>query len=422
MFFVDVNEFYNENDKLNVEKLRISIKKINPSLILISICFSVTLDIRFALEILGIFPELRLERDLQLATKGKEIKLDPTQVKLLKTLSDPCNIEKTTVLHGPEGSGKTLLAMEVLKMKLIHHIKKFELQPSEAKEKIRVIICGSYTREDRVPLLLKQLKDETIDIEDFCSVELKPVHDLQMTSPTLLEGELKAILDLDNKNFVQSIVMIDEMYPGFATKRWVEFNSNANTDYVFALRHAFNDGICLTLWQTWWQKAKDFQDIMEEEGVEVFENTIFCHMRKSYRCTQELLSLTYYLLMHSPPEEELYKQKSFIHLPKSHSGGGQTPLWLQVPSLEAFIHYSDNNERLKLETNVLIIYDQTFDSQIIYTLRGYASKRNWRVCSNTSVMGSEASTVIIFNMKTIHFEALSRALLQLIFVTTNNEK
>ena len=128
--------------------------------------------------------------------------------------------------------------------------------------------------------------------------------------------------------------------------------------------------------------------------------------------------------MHSPHEEALYKQKSFVHLPQSFSGGGEKPLWLEVPSMEAFIHYSDNNDRLKSETNVLIIFDHdhSFDGQAIYALRGYAAKRNWRVCSSTSIMGSEASTVIIFNMKTIHFEALSRAVLQLIIVSTNKEE
>ena len=76
MVFVDVNEFYNEKDELNTEKLKIRVKRINPSLVLISICFSETLDLRFALELDGIFPELRLKRDLQLVTKGKQIKLD----------------------------------------------------------------------------------------------------------------------------------------------------------------------------------------------------------------------------------------------------------------------------------------------------------------------------------------------------------
>ena len=423
MVFVDVNEFYDEKDELNTEKLKIRVKIINPSLVLISICFSETLDLRFALELDGIFPEMRLKRDLQLVTKGKQIMLDPTQIDLLYTMADPCNIEKTTILHGPEGSGKTLLAVEVLKMKLIHYMKKTKLPSNEAKKKIRVIVCGSYTGEDRVPLLLKQLIEETKDIEDFCTIEFKPLAELKMKNPDSFQKRLNQVLGLENKQFVQSLVMMDELYPGFATERWKEFKGLPNTDFVFALRHAFNDGVCLTWMQSLFQKEKDFQDIMEQQGVDVRENTVFCHLRKSFRCTQELLSLTYYMLMHSPHEEELYKQKSFVHLPQSLSGDGLKPLWLEVPSLDAFIHYSDNNDRLKLETNVLIIYDQAFiDGELIYTLRGYAAKRNWRVCSSTSVMGSEASTVIIFNMKTIHFEAISRAVLQLIFVTTNEEE
>ena len=423
---INVDDFY-DKDELDNKGLQEKIEVLSPSIVLISICYSQKLELRFVLEMKGIFPKLRLQGDLRKVTNGKEIALDPVQELLLYTMADEENIEKTTVLHGPEGSGKTLLALEIAKMKLIHYMKKLNLQASEAKKKIRLIVCGFYTGEDRVPLLLKQLKDEANDIEDFCKVELKPVqlHDLQMVSPALLEEELKVILDLDNKKFVQSIVMMDELYPAFATERWMEFKGLANTDYVLALRHAFNDGVysCLTWWNWAFQKEKDIQDIMEEQGVKVRETTVFCHLRKSYRCTQEILSLTYYMMMHAPPEEELYKQKSFFHLPQSHSGSeGQKPLWLQVPSIEALIHYSDNNDRLKLETNVMIISDQTFDSQIIYTLRGYAKKRNWRVCSSTSVMGSEASTVIIFNMKTIHFEALSRAVLQLILVTTNKEE
>ena len=417
---IDINAFYEEGDNCNIDKLKEKIDEIKPSFALISICFSETLDLRFALEMAGIFPKLRLEGSLRMATQGKQIELDPKQSEFLYTMAE--EIEKTAILHGPEGSGKTILAMEVVKMKLSHYMKKHNLHASEAKKKIRVIVCGSYTGEDRVPLLLKQLIEENRDIEDFCTIEPKPVADLKMKNPDSFRRKLNKVIDLDNQQFVQSIVMMDELYPGFATERWIEFKGIANIDFVFALRHAFNDGVCLTKLQSLLKRKKDYQDIMEQQGVEVCENTVFCHLRKSYRCTQELLSLTYYILMHSPFEEKLYKQKSFNHLPQSFSGGGQKPLWLQAPSLEAFIHYSDNNERLKLETNVLIIYDQTFDSQIIYTLRGYASKRNWRVCSNTSVMGSEASTVIIFNMKTIHFEALSRALLQLIFVTTNNEK
>ena len=420
LVFVDVNEFYDEKDELNTELLKIRVKIINPSLVLISICFSETLDLGFALELNGIFPELRLKRDLQLVTKGKQIMLDPTQINLLYTMADPCNIEKTTILHGPEGSGKTLLAVEVLKMKLIHYMKKTKLPTNESKKKIRVIVCGSYTGEDRVPLLLKQLIEETKDIEDFCTIEFKPLAELKMKNPDSFQKRLNQVLGLENKQFVHSLVMMDELYPGFATERWKEFKGLPNTDFVFALRHAFNDGVCFGWFQRLTIKERDYQDIMEQQGVDVFENTVFCHLRKSFRCTQELLSLTYYMLMHSPPEEQLYKQKSFVHLPESISG--KKPLWLEASSLEAFLKYTDTNEDLKDATDVMVIYEPDNIKDVIQKLRAHCLRRKWKVCPSTSVMGSEASIVIIFDMKSVHFEAISRAVLQLIFVTTQTSK
>ena len=168
-------------------------KEINPSLVLISICFSETLDIRFALEILGIFPELRLKRGLQLATKGKQIKLDPTQVELLETMASPCNITKTIVLHGPEGSGKSLLAMEVLKMKLIHYMKKLAIGTGTEKQ-VRVWICGAYNGEDRVPYLLRQFISETADIKDHCVLKIQPIKDLKISSPKAFQKSMKTIV------------------------------------------------------------------------------------------------------------------------------------------------------------------------------------------------------------------------------------
>ena len=161
---IDINAFYEEGDNCNIDKLKEKIDEIKPSFALISICFSETLDLRFALEMAGIFPELRLKGSLRMATQGKQIKLDPTQSDLLCTMAKEQNIQKTTILHGPEGSGKTILAMEVVKMKLSHYMKKLNLQARETMKKIRVVVCGSYTGEDRVPLLLKQLIEENKDI------------------------------------------------------------------------------------------------------------------------------------------------------------------------------------------------------------------------------------------------------------------
>ena len=54
----------------------------------------------------GVLSKEKLERDLQLATKGKCISLDETQKELLRTVAEERNINKVIIVHGPEGSGK----------------------------------------------------------------------------------------------------------------------------------------------------------------------------------------------------------------------------------------------------------------------------------------------------------------------------
>ena len=126
------------------------------------------------------------------------------------------------------------------------------------------------------------------------------------------------------------------------------------------------------------------------------------------------------MLIHAPPEEVMYKSKSFFHFPLAISGN--IPLWLEVESLNAFIEFAKADTELKVAKNVMVIYDTENVKDVIDTLRQYCSERKWRQCLSTSVTGSEASTVIVYDMKSIHFESISRAVLQLIFVTTKSSK
>ena len=217
---LDVDKYYDDKNKLNITALSIKILEISPSIVLISICFSESLDLRFALEREGIFPHLRLKGDLRLTTNGKKIQLEEVQVKLLDTMADEKNIEKTTVLHGPEGSGKTLLALEIAKMKLSHYLKKEKLKGADGKNSLQLIICGSYVGEDRVPFLLKQLKEEIKDMQDFCSIEFKPVANLPMSTPKKFSKSIEKLLDLGNQKVHHTIVLMDELFPGFETSQW----------------------------------------------------------------------------------------------------------------------------------------------------------------------------------------------------------
>ena len=141
--FLGIHEYYKDETTkdINEENLVDDIKKINPSMVVMVICYSQILHLRFLLEGAGIFSEVRLNRDLCLQSKGQILTLSETQKKFLQTLSQPENIEKKLVrIEGQVGSGKTLIGIEALKMKIAHYIQKYKWNATESKDKLRVLV------------------------------------------------------------------------------------------------------------------------------------------------------------------------------------------------------------------------------------------------------------------------------------------
>ena len=128
----------------------------------------------------------------------------------------------------------------------------------------------------------------------------------------------------------------------------------------------------------------------------------------------------YHWLIHSPKESSLFEEKSFIHSPGVFNG--PKPLWLEVPIVEVFIQHVKDNDLLKNAHNVLVMYDSDYDILSIHTLGKHCKTKNWNFCPVNEIMGSEAQIVIIYDVKEVHFEALSRAVYQLIIVTTPKTK
>ena len=418
---LDIFEYLKEKEGLEIDEPKFVAKviEVKPGIIVICVCHSHLSKIHLILTEAGILSIQKLERDLQLATRGRSIALDETQRKLLFTVAKPENICKTTIIHGTEGSGKTILALEVLKMKLAHYMRKSNLYGIKTKNQklIKVIVCGSYSGNDRVPALLKQLYEETDDIREFCDFELKPINDLEMTTPVKFQKKIKQTLDLGEK---QTIVMMDELFPGFTTAEWKDFEGLEKTDFVLALRHAFNDGVCYGAIQKLFKRQSEYQSVMEQQGVIERNEIIFCHLQESYRCSQQLLDLAYYMLIHSPIEDNLFQKKSFIHLPSKVQG--QTPMWLDVPSIKSFMEYSNNDPELQKSKDVLVIFDPDYNGHAIQTLRLHCIGRGWKARPSSEVMGSEASIVIIFDLPKVHFESISRAVNHLVFVTITENK
>ena len=425
---VNVDRFYDSNDTLDIGKLGTEVRRIKPLIILITICYAEKLDLRFAMEFGGIFPEVRLTHDLRMISRGKQVKLDEIQSELLCKMALPENIEKVAVIHGPEGSGKTILALEIAKMKVFHYLKKERSNSCHEKVqtmgKVRVLFCGIYSGEDRVPLLMRQILDETKCLKELCHVEFKPLGDINLSSPYYLQDAIQNLLQNDSEEYFQTVIMMDELFPQFTTDLWTSFVGMPKVDFVFALRHAFNDGLCLWKYQRLFRKRNSYQEYMNERRVEVENTIVYCYLRISYRCTKEAIEFVYHALIHSPSEQKLYKKKSFVHTPESLSGA--KPLWAEVPSIDVFLQFATKNDIFKDCLNVMIIYDSGYqDKRTISKLRRHCSTQadgKWKLCQANTVMGSEASMVVIYDMEKLDFEAVSRAQHQLIFVTTPSNK
>ena len=316
--------------------------------------------------------------------------------------------------------GKTLLAMEVTKMKLYHYLRKLNMRTFQAKEKVQVFVCGSYAGEARVAVLLKQLYQDTRDISDLCTLRFKPLADLQMNSPKEFKTKVQEILQGSSESIEHSIFFFDELFPNFAIDKLKNLAGMEGVDFVLSIRHAFNDNVWKGFFSKVFKQTSDTQTIMSSEGVKESSHFIFCRLTMSFRCTHELITFMYHWLIHSPKEGGLFEEKSFIHSPGAFNG--PKPLWLEVPIVEVFIQHVEDDDQLNSAKDVLVLYDLDYDLLSIHPLGKLCKDKDWKFCPVNEVMGSEAQIVIIYDVKEVHFEALSRAVNQLIIVTTPKTK
>ena len=474
-----MTEFYDEENQLNIASLSYQVKIINPSLVLISICYSEKLDLRVALEVEGIFSHIRLQRDLSLNTNGKQITLDPTQKELLKQLAKDENNPKTVVISGHEGSGKSLLAVEATKMKICSFVKQ---HPGENRKKIRVVLCAAYQGENRVPVLFQFLKEELKYFQRFCYLETKPLADVSFNSVEDLQSRIQKELainppvytrkddisftrllprekeektmseaptvqnqqasnlnqaqkmasnskikktedtSLSQQNIDQNIqvnkdseaetevqedknhtiVLLDEVLPKFDLHQWKHLKSDSNVEYVVAIRHTFSQS--------------SFPKVQRLKEVSILDdsNTLVCVLDKRLRCSNEITALVFYLMIHLKDNSTL---KSFEHSLDSFNGG--VPIWLDVENVEDFVHFANTNP--VISKSVMVIYDPKDDDFSLQRVVKLCSEKKWDCHPCTSIVGSEAKTVFLYNLKDFHFESFTRVTTDLIIITINGK-
>ena len=115
-----------------IDRLIEDLNRLSPTVLGIAWCFSVNDDLAMALRARGYFSKMLANHDLRMLTGNPRAKLTDEQAKLLKDAVD--DETKHFMLTGPKGSGKTVLAAEIAKIKFARLVQ----CGKEAKFKVRL--------------------------------------------------------------------------------------------------------------------------------------------------------------------------------------------------------------------------------------------------------------------------------------------
>ena len=99
---IDMKEFIDDSSTFNELEFLNNFKNFHPHLTILSICFSQVSKVKNILERSGLFPELKLERNLVVATKGRVIELDENHTHNTANMNSCCNTNRKCDKHpGP---------------------------------------------------------------------------------------------------------------------------------------------------------------------------------------------------------------------------------------------------------------------------------------------------------------------------------
>ena len=226
----------------------------------------------------------------------------------------------------------------------------------------------------------------------------------QVSNPNVHKTETEV-----KREEVHTIVLLDEVLPDFDLNQWRHLQSDSNVEYVVAIRHTFSQSV--------------FPNVQPLENVKRLENsnTLICVLDKRLRCSNEIIALVFYLMIHSKNSSSL---KSFEH--SLDSFNGDVPVWLDLEDVEDFINfakntYHDGSNPVTAES-VMVIYDPNDNQFSLQPLVKYCLDKEWPCHPCTSIVGSEALTVILYNLKEFHFESFTRATTNLISITIKGQE
>ena len=429
---VDRKSLKNENGFLE------EIANFKPHIFSFVSCYSYVSMLKTCLEKTGIFSKLRLERNLITATKGRVISLDEQQKDILMKIAEPGNIQtKSLVIQGPEGSGKTLLGLEAAKMMINHHFNEMGLLAKKDKDKIRVIFSACFKRKEEVGLLMQQFKEELSDHwKQLCDIFYEPIEAQEVQNPKDFYKAGKQIQEIlksleakkkTTKQYKKNIIVIDELNPEFEVTDWSVYMPQRSFQVIFCLKYAFDDQKIKNKRKTdvasGSASAGSYATAPFSEGITLFQHVIVGKLQKGHRCSNQIRRLVYYLLIHSPDYERRYLLKDFNQGFHYDSFDAKyCPFWIEMKNVHVFIAHAKAENLHGADSDVMLIFDPDVNPEDLPKLKSFCQSMGWKCKAESDIVGAEASTVIIYDLQELHFEAFTRAINSLIIITTSSTK
>ncbi len=310
------------------EELAQAIVKHQPTMLLLAFCYTSQSILNDTLRSQGLYSLLIMQKERETITRSRCIFLDQKQKDALLEIAK--KQPKLVMIQGNFGTGKTILLMEALRIKLSQY--------KESKQKVKVIVTSDTKQKALIEYLKNNYMFESFDIEYYdCLKDVKVNDDLgivgQINSIADMNACVRRIKNSVNKNHQPKtkdnnkrltvkagkvILVIDEFFIK-VKQDWNKFETHPTVDVLIAFHP---------------RKDKSFQFVPPKTEK---SNVFCCSLDTMYRNSYEVLRFCSFLSSHASIFSKSTTAKIYplldpkkIEMIKSKLPEGQTPVWIEL--------------------------------------------------------------------------------------------
>ena len=403
---VDVGECLDSSASIDNSKLVEIVKKHNPTVISLAFCLTNISILNDILRSSGIYSLLIMAREREIITNNETsiIKLDLTQRQIIEKMA--CEQFKNVFLWGSSGTGKTIMLLELMSMKVSHH--KVQSHQMNIFVTSYLAMPQSQLIQDFKEKYLVHLKSSyKFQCIPFCSLceDLDLYFDMQ--HPLAM---INSVINQISKKYKNSynILLVDEVLPvnEFSSKNEFSDWSNLNTtQYNIELLIALNpQGINF---------MNDFKVIPPPSDFRTLSQQLFGRHRNSFE--------GFHLLEHFKrlPNTSYLDSSNDTVLDKENLPIGRLPVWLEIfgnSSDEQILEFIKSSYIYKHESVTLIFNKYELKDKRKNKVTKWCIKNGWNSKHYSYYFGCEDNVIVLFQCSMV-FELISRARNQVIFVT-----